>query len=119
MQLLDLTPEILHQILTNLDPTDVAAVSETCKELHEYQDPAENPLLWKSLFLNLFDPIEGDRVLDAGLPLRKAQLATKGKQRIDYADILKQRCRARGVVHSPHAAKKVRESLSPCSRCGA
>lgn len=115
MQLLDLTPEILHQILVKLDPSDVASVSETCKELHEYQDPDENPLLWKTLFLNLFDPIEGDQALHAGLPLREGQ---KGKQRIDYAEQVKRRCRARGVVHSPHAAKKVRTRIRRFGQAG-
>lgn len=111
MKLLDLTPEVLHHILTKLDPTDVATCAETCKTLYEYQDPASNPLLWKSLFHELFDPIEGDNVRRAGLPLSKAHCAKRGKRKIDYASLVKQRCRARGVVHSPHAAKKVRQAF--------
>lgn len=109
-KLLDLTPELVQAILTKLDPTDVAACSETCRTLREYQDPDSNPLLWKALFLSLFDPIEGVGLIRAGLPLSQAQRAKRAGRKIDYARVVKERCRARGVVHSPHAAKKVSSS---------
>jgi len=50
--LLDFCHEILHEILINLPPTDIASVSRTCKSLHSYI--AGNRLLWRDLYLNQF-----------------------------------------------------------------
>lgn len=52
--LLDAPPEVIFAILANLDPIDVAALSQTSRALHTYTGP-QNALLWKTLFLNLFD----------------------------------------------------------------
>lgn len=52
--LLDAPPEVIFAVLANLDPVDVAALSQTSRALHAYTAPA-NTLLWRTLFLGLFD----------------------------------------------------------------
>ena len=135
MPLLDLTPEVLHDILTSstLDPIDVACAAQTCKTLAEFTDPAGNPLLWKALFLNLFDalptpppaapPGDGDagrlppgfdrpRPAADGSGSRAPAVRTGGGSSSttppDYSKLVRDRCRARGTIRSPHSDKKVR-----------
>jgi hypothetical protein len=52
--LLDVPSEVLLAILANLDPIDVAALSQTSRALHAFTAP-DNAVLWRTLFLNLFD----------------------------------------------------------------
>lgn len=69
--LLDLPPEILEQILLELDPIDVAAVSQTCVILSTIPYSASSDLFWRKLYLELAldDPREcvnamGDPILE-------------------------------------------------------
>ena len=101
MSLLTLTPEVLHDVLLNLDAVDLSCLSQTCKALSVYADSEANPVLWRSLFHQLFDSLEtsirpGYSHSPVGAPVG-----------VDYGRLVKERCRARGVIRSPHTDKKV------------
>lgn len=78
--LLSLPPETLEEILLLLDPCDVAAFSAVSRATREFC--AENPFLWTTLFLHLFDP-----------PRPYAQ------QTFPYKATLEARIRARGLIN--------------------
>ncbi|KZT09196.1 uncharacterized protein LAESUDRAFT_722920 [Laetiporus sulphureus 93-53] len=67
-KLLDLPPELLDQILLELDALDVASVAQTCSELRSYIDDPEQRL-WRKLYLTecLDDPRQ--RRTNLGQPL--------------------------------------------------
>jgi len=50
--LLDLADEILHNILIEVCPEDLAALSRSCQTLNKYID--NNPLLWRDIYLKYF-----------------------------------------------------------------
>jgi hypothetical protein len=50
--LLDLADEILHHILIEVCPVDLAALSRSCQTLNKYID--NNPLLWREIYLKYF-----------------------------------------------------------------
>jgi hypothetical protein len=49
---IDLPREILHHILADVGPEDLAAVSSTCRELRAYIH--DDLLLWKLVYLSQF-----------------------------------------------------------------
>lgn len=51
--LLDIPPEILEQVLLELDPIDVAAVSQTCVFFAEMLYSSSSDILWRNLYLTL------------------------------------------------------------------
>ncbi|EXJ92687.1 hypothetical protein A1O3_01239 [Capronia epimyces CBS 606.96] len=53
-ELLDQPPEVLHHILLNVEPTDLASLSKTCRYLHRVIQADE--LLWKEIYLSRLDP---------------------------------------------------------------
>jgi len=87
--LLDTPPEVLFSILANLDPIDVAAISQTCKSLYLYTK-SDNALLWKTLFIKMFDVPDANQM-----------------QIDDHCTCVKDRCRARGIIRTPHRQKQV------------
>lgn len=89
--LLNAPPEVIFCILANLDPVDVAALSQTSRALHAYVAEG-NVLLWRTLFLNLFDMPDPDQP-----PIG------------DYCQCVKDRCKARGIVRAPHRYKQAAE----------
>lgn len=119
--LLSLSPEILHQILVELDPIDVASVAQVCRSLSSQVDPAGNSLLWRDLFHRLFDDVHSSyrpghswrqrpaRIAiadeDGGKPIAKPITSD-----IDYARLVRERCRARGIVCCTDVKKKVQFS---------
>jgi hypothetical protein len=56
--LLELSHELLHCILTEIAPTDLSAVSRTCKDLNSYI--SGNKLLHKDIYLQRYDQPEAD-----------------------------------------------------------
>ncbi|KAL6252632.1 hypothetical protein RBB50_000351 [Rhinocladiella similis] len=56
--MLDLAPEVLHQIFVHVYPTDLASLSMTC--LYLSQVIKNDELLWKDQYLSLFDPPSQD-----------------------------------------------------------
>lgn len=50
--LLDLSNELLHEILLEVDPRDLARVAQCCRSLHTFINDGE--LLWKDLYLQHF-----------------------------------------------------------------
>ena len=61
--LLDLPVEILHNILTYVDPSDLVSVRLCCHQLHELLK--SDGLLFKEIFLKLFvRPANSSRGLD-------------------------------------------------------
>lgn len=52
LHLLDFAPEVIHEILTEVDITDLAAISRTCHHLRDYV--AGDVLLWKNHYLKHF-----------------------------------------------------------------
>lgn len=51
-QFLDQAPEVLHTIFRNVEPTDLASLSQTCRYLHKLIQIDE--LLWKYQYLSRF-----------------------------------------------------------------
>ena len=51
-QLLDQCSEVLHNIFQNVEPTDLAALSETCNSLKLFIKGDD--LLWKTQYLQRF-----------------------------------------------------------------
>lgn len=51
-QLLDQCSEVLHNIFQNVEPTDLAALVETCRSLKDFVKSDE--LLWKTQYLQRF-----------------------------------------------------------------
>lgn len=49
---LDLSNELLHEILLKVNPGDLARVSQCCRSLHTFIK--DNELLWKDLYLETF-----------------------------------------------------------------
>ncbi|KAK9898301.1 hypothetical protein P389DRAFT_166730 [Cystobasidium minutum MCA 4210] len=90
--LLDMPPEVLFGVLVHLDPVDVASMSVTCKDLNSYA-AKDNLILWKALFLNLFDAPDQDLPAVIG----------------DYCTCVKDRCKARGILRSPHRQKQIKQ----------
>lgn len=58
MELMKLTPELLQLCLSNLTPTDVLSFARTCKRAKDFVHPDDNRILWRSIFLNLYDDPE-------------------------------------------------------------
>ena len=56
--LLELSHELLHCILTEITPTDLAAVGQTCKDLNSYI--SGNKLLHKDIYLQRYDQPKSD-----------------------------------------------------------
>lgn len=56
--LLELSHELLHCIFTEITPTDLSAVSRTCKDLNSYI--SGNKLLHKDIYLQRYDQPESD-----------------------------------------------------------
>lgn len=56
--LLELSHELLHCILTEIGPTDLSAISRTCKDLNSYI--SGNKLLHKDIYLQRYDQPEAD-----------------------------------------------------------
>lgn len=56
--LLELSHELLHCIFTEITPTDLSAVSRTCRDLHSYI--SGNKLLHKDIYLRRYDQPESD-----------------------------------------------------------
>lgn len=50
---LDFCHEVLHNILSETEPADLAQLAQTCKSLRNYIYP--NPLLWQHVYLKHFD----------------------------------------------------------------
>ncbi|KIW31143.1 uncharacterized protein PV07_02817 [Cladophialophora immunda] len=53
-QLLDLAPEVLHNIFQNVEPTDLASLARTCHHLNNCIRSDE--FLWRLHYLSRFDP---------------------------------------------------------------
>ena len=89
---LDLPPELLEQILLELDPLDVARVSQTCHALHDLVYHPTNELFWRRLYLS--QPFDDPRTCrdSLGNPLHPA----------DWRHSLQRLIRARTVVNSPN-----------------
>jgi hypothetical protein len=51
-QLIDQPPEVLHNILQKVGPTDLASLSRTCRHLNKFIK--EDELLWKLHYLTVF-----------------------------------------------------------------
>ncbi len=87
----DVPPEIMGQILTELDPTDVASVSQTCSAYFDFIYHPTNELLWRELYLSqiLDDPRTCLSLLGHRLP------------EIGWRDQVKRIIRARTVVRNP------------------
>ena len=51
-QLLDQSPEVLHNIFGNVEPADLGSVARTCRFLNSFIQNDE--LLWKLHYLSLF-----------------------------------------------------------------
>lgn len=51
--LLDLSTELLHNVLTYVEPVDLATLSQACRPLRSYINSTR--LLWKELYLNRYD----------------------------------------------------------------
>ncbi|KAK6435856.1 hypothetical protein LTR95_007954 [Oleoguttula sp. CCFEE 5521] len=60
--LLELSHELLHCIFISIEPTDLAALSRTCRALHGYVDG--NRLLHKDIYDARYDPLEADASVD-------------------------------------------------------
>jgi hypothetical protein len=63
--LLELSHELLHCIFTEIDPSDVASLSKTCRTLHQYI--LNNTLLYKELYVRRYDD-PTDRTADPDWP---------------------------------------------------
>ena len=51
-QLLDLSPEILHNIFYHVHPTDLSRLSRSCRHLHQFIN--NDDFLWRLQFLSRF-----------------------------------------------------------------
>ncbi|GJF00321.1 hypothetical protein PsYK624_166060 [Phanerochaete sordida] len=91
--LLDLPPELLEQILLELDPPDVAAAAQTCRAVHELIYAPENELFWRKLYL--CQPFDDPRTCRTPLgdPVRE----------VDWKHALQRIVRAHTVVNNPGA----------------
>ncbi|KAI0079484.1 hypothetical protein K474DRAFT_1659074 [Panus rudis PR-1116 ss-1] len=88
----DLSPEIIEQILLELDPLDVAAFSQTCREYaSQIYDPS-NELFWRKLYLN--QPLDDPRecITELGYPV---------DSKIQWRQRLQRIIRARTIVENP------------------
>ncbi|KAI0086927.1 hypothetical protein BDY19DRAFT_957399 [Irpex rosettiformis] len=102
--LLDAPPEILEQILLELDPLDVSSVSQTCTALHDHIYDPSNELLWRDLYLSMplddprrcFDPL--------GNPIKHED--------IHWRESLQRIIRARTVVRRPELGSSQEERLA-------
>lgn len=70
MHMLDLPPEIVEQILLELDPVDIAFAAQTCSLLHTYIYDSPDQRLWRLLYLAepLDDPSKCRSALGDHLP---------------------------------------------------
>ncbi|KAL8276956.1 hypothetical protein RQP46_010684 [Phenoliferia psychrophenolica] len=102
LHLLSLPPEIVTQILTNLDPVDVAHFCASSRASYAFADSFS---LNKALFLSLFDPPtsppDGDDIVGAGFP---------------WAERLRARVRARGWISSSAAVEQLVSSPEDLER---
>jgi len=93
--LLSIPLEILEQVLLELDPVDVAAISQICVSFAEMLYRSSSDLFWRKLYLTLAldDPL---RCLDhLGNPL----------DRIDWRRELQRVIRARTIVKKPELCR--------------
>lgn len=72
--------QILLEVLVLLDPAEVSAFSQSCRYAHEFCNP--HPMLWKNLFLRIFDPP----------PIHRASA------QYDFEGVLKNRIRGKNAV---------------------
>jgi len=55
MNLMDLTPELIEEILARCDPVDVSRIAQTSTQMRAMIYFAEDSSLWRDLYLNQFD----------------------------------------------------------------
>lgn len=92
---LDFPPEILEQVLFELDPTEVAALSQTCIPFAQLVYGSNNEVFWRTLYLNLGldDPRE---CLDSlGYPIKST----------NWRNALQRVVRARTIAKKPEICK--------------
>lgn len=121
VHLLDLTPELLAEVVAYLDPVDASNLSCTCKTLSTWLYGKHSSHLWKVMFLQLFDPLESasrpgfryTREARIGLnhqgnsEQQQQQERSSSHDGMDYMQLVKERCRARGITRTPHSDKRV------------
>lgn len=90
----DLDPsQVLFVILTHLhDPIDLASFAAASRATHDYCHPHRH--LWKTTFLQTFDP-----------PARR-------DEPFDYEEALRQRIRARGLIHLANGGDQLARIVS-------
>lgn len=81
----DAARQLLHKVLAMGDPTDLSRFSQTCSSTRAFCDGDYAALLWKELYLSLFDP-------PAPAPTDETPY--------DYRAALKERIRARQCIAS-------------------
>jgi len=115
MPLSSLSPEIIHEILQYNDAIDISNLSQTSKRFYNLTDSDTNPVLWKTAFLQVFDAPESSARPGYPNPSSSSAASTsKDAWRPDYASLLKDRCRARGIARCPHKDKKVCRTYLSC-----
>lgn len=97
----DIPPEVIEQVFLELDPLDVAACSQTCRDLYTLIYDPSNSLFWRKMYLaQPFDDPRDCRTT-LGEPL---------VEDIDWRGALQRIIRARTIVKSP-------EKCLPEERC--
>lgn len=104
----DLPIEIIHQILLEADPLDIASFSCTCLSYHSIiYDPPNSTSFWRELYLR--QPLNDPRICynELGNPIYSS---TNGSYvNIDWKGRLQRFVRARTVINSPEVCRLHRD----------
>ncbi|KAF8881908.1 hypothetical protein BD779DRAFT_1473206 [Infundibulicybe gibba] len=97
MNFLELPPEIIEQIILNLDPLDVSCLSRSARALYTLIYLAPTQALWRSMYLS--QPLDDPRacVSELGVP--------REPQEIDWRSELQHIMRARTVCSDPAVSR--------------
>jgi hypothetical protein len=91
LHLLDFPPELLEQLLLELDPIDVAYASQTCRALYNIVYSPSSDLFWRRLYLRL--PLDDPRTCLTPLGAPRPPIA--------WRSALQRLVRARSVLKDP------------------
>lgn len=104
--LTDLPPEILEQVLLELDPLDVGAVSQTCVLFHELIYGSSSELFWQKLYLTMMLDDPRQCVDSLGHPVQP--------EKIRWQKSLQRIVRAREIVKHPDVVFLKEERVAAC-----
>ncbi|KAI0685294.1 hypothetical protein BC835DRAFT_1384848 [Cytidiella melzeri] len=94
--LLDIPPEILEQILLELDPLDVGAISQTCALFAQLIYGSSSELFWRKLYLSVAIDDPRQCVDPIGNPIKS----------VEWKKTLQRIIRARTVVMNPELCRE-------------